>query len=149
MNNTKELFGNQRAPDGHVYVCGACGRVSRWKHGFDLNGVWFGTRRLEVRILSPRRSNCGGCRLAVRTQDCGSWYGGSNPLIHPAHLLVAQLEERPAPIGKAAGPTPAEETQLLSRLFDLANTCSREGTARSGWACGENRRARTSPRLRS
>jgi hypothetical protein len=29
-------YGNKRAPDGHVYVCGACGKVSRWRYGFDL-----------------------------------------------------------------------------------------------------------------
>ena len=28
--------GNKRAPEGHVYVCGACGKVSRWSYGFDL-----------------------------------------------------------------------------------------------------------------
>lgn len=30
-----EEIGNKRAPAGHVYVCGACGKVSRWRYGFD------------------------------------------------------------------------------------------------------------------
>jgi hypothetical protein len=38
MNKPNEFFGNQKAPDGHVYVCGACGRVSRWKYGLDFSG---------------------------------------------------------------------------------------------------------------
>jgi hypothetical protein len=37
-NNMSEETGNKRAPDGHVYVCGACGKVSRWRYGFDDNG---------------------------------------------------------------------------------------------------------------
>lgn len=30
-----EESGNKRAPEGSVYVCGACGKVSRWRYGFD------------------------------------------------------------------------------------------------------------------
>lgn len=29
--------GNERAPEGHVFMCGACGKVSRWHYGFDLS----------------------------------------------------------------------------------------------------------------
>jgi len=29
-----EETGNKCAPEGHVYVCGACGKVSRWRYGF-------------------------------------------------------------------------------------------------------------------
>ena len=29
---------NEQAPDGHVFVCGACGKTSRWRYGFDLAG---------------------------------------------------------------------------------------------------------------
>lgn len=29
---------NKRAPKGHVYVCAACGKTSRWKYGFDHSG---------------------------------------------------------------------------------------------------------------
>jgi hypothetical protein len=30
-----EETGNKRAPEGSVYVCGACGKVSRWRYGVD------------------------------------------------------------------------------------------------------------------
>lgn len=33
-----EETGNKRAPDDHIYVCGACGKVSRWRYGFDDKG---------------------------------------------------------------------------------------------------------------
>jgi epoxyqueuosine reductase QueG len=33
--STVDEIGNRRAPDGHVYVCGACGKVSHWRYGFD------------------------------------------------------------------------------------------------------------------
>jgi hypothetical protein len=33
-----EDYGNKRAPDGQVYACGACGKVSRWRYGFDDKG---------------------------------------------------------------------------------------------------------------
>ena len=29
---------NERAPEGHVFVCGACGKVSRWRYGFGDDG---------------------------------------------------------------------------------------------------------------
>jgi hypothetical protein len=44
VNKPSEFHGNQRAPDGHVYVCGACGKVSRWRYGFDLAGKNDATR---------------------------------------------------------------------------------------------------------
>ena len=31
-------IGNKQAPAGQVYICGACGKVSHWKYGFDLLG---------------------------------------------------------------------------------------------------------------
>lgn len=26
---------NERAPEGQVFVCGACGKTARWRYGFD------------------------------------------------------------------------------------------------------------------
>lgn len=39
-----EETGNERAPEGSVYVCGACGKVSHWRYGFDLAGKNDATR---------------------------------------------------------------------------------------------------------
>lgn len=33
-----EESGNERAPEGKVYVCCGCGKVSRWRYGFDEKG---------------------------------------------------------------------------------------------------------------
>jgi hypothetical protein len=35
MSPSETEVGNKKAPEGHVYVCGACGKVSRWRYGFD------------------------------------------------------------------------------------------------------------------
>jgi hypothetical protein len=36
--------GNKRAPEGEVYVCGACGNVSHWRYGFADDGTSRGGR---------------------------------------------------------------------------------------------------------
>lgn len=30
--------GNQKAPDGHLWVCTACGKTATWSYGFDDKG---------------------------------------------------------------------------------------------------------------
>jgi hypothetical protein len=30
---------NDKAPEGKIFVCDACGRVSRWRYGFGPNGM--------------------------------------------------------------------------------------------------------------
>ena len=30
--------GNRKAPEGHIYICTACGRTSSWRYGFDDKG---------------------------------------------------------------------------------------------------------------
>ena len=30
-------MGNEQAPAGKIFVCGACGKLSRWRYGFDSN----------------------------------------------------------------------------------------------------------------
>ena len=39
VEDRKDLYeGNKEAPEGMIWVCGACGRTSRWRYGFDVDG---------------------------------------------------------------------------------------------------------------
>lgn len=31
------MSGNYKAPEGQIWVCGACGKTSEWRYGFDNN----------------------------------------------------------------------------------------------------------------